>query len=334
MKRPPYLQKGDAIALVAPSFGCTTEPYLTRLGVAIERWQRKGFKVLAGPNVYREDGIISSAPPEERAKEIMDALRSNASLVLSVGGGELMNEMIPYLDFEAIAKLPPKWFMGFSDNTNLTFFLSLLCGWESIYGPCAGSFFQKKWRLSEADAFALLQGQTHFEGYPKYSITRSNPAKPLVAYRCTQEKIITPIGYEKPFEGTLMGGCLDCLEIYVGTKWDKVAEFNLAHPEGIIWYLEACDLNPAALRRAYFHLKNAGWFDNAKGFILGRPKAAMGEFLGADRINAAVDILGPLGKPMLIDVDLGHIHPSLPIRNGAKAKVGLEQGNLIIDYLE
>ncbi|MBQ9457977.1 MAG: LD-carboxypeptidase [Bacilli bacterium] len=334
MKRPPLLHRGDAIALVAPSFGCTTEPYITRLGVATERWRKKGFEVVAGPNVFREDGISASASPQERAKEIMDALQSNASLVLSVGGGELMNEMMPELDFASIAKLPPKWFMGFSDNTNLTFFLTLHCGWETIYGPCAGAFFQKQWRLCEADAFALLQGQTHFEGYPKYSITRSNPDRPLAAYRCTQPKVITPHLYEKPFEGTLMGGCLDVLILHCGTKLDRVKAFNQEHPEGIIWYLEACDLNPLALRRAYFQLRQAGWFDNAVGFILGRPKSAMEPLLGVDRFNAAIDILGPLGKPILIDVDLGHISPSMPIRNGAKARVAYENENLIIDYLE
>ena len=333
MKRPPNLQKGDTIALVAPSFGCTTEPYLTRLDVSIKKWKGKGFRIEEGPNVRREDGIIASASPKERAEEIMWALRSRAKLVLSVGGGELMSEMLPELDFSAIAKLEPKWFMGFSDNTHLTFLLTTLCGWQTIYGPCAPSFFQKSWRLCEKDAYEMLQGRRHFEGYPKYSISHRNP-RPLVSYWCTQKKVITPYQYKKPFTGTMLGGCLDILQLYCGTPYDQVARFNKEHPEGIIWYLEACDYNVAALRRGYAQLKQCGWFDNVSGFVLGRPARAMEEFLGADHIQAAIDILGPLGKPILIDCDLGHIKPSMPFLNGAKAKVAYENENIIIDYLD
>ena len=332
MIRPPYLQKGDLIYLVAPSFGCTIDPYATRLDVSIQKWKGKGFSIKEGPNVRLEEGIAASASPEARAKEIHDAFASNASLVLSVGGGELMNEMLPYIDFRKIATCEPKWFMGFSDNTNLTFMLTLHCGWMTVYGPCAPSFFQKKWRLCEQDAYELLQGRTHFEGYPKYSISGRNP-KPLVSYWCTQKKVITPVNYKKPFEGTLMGGCLDILQLYCGTEFDRVKQFQQEHPEGIIWYLEACDLNALALRRAYFQLREAGWFANATGFILGRPKSAMEDCLGADRFNAVNDILAPLGKPILMDADLGHISPSLPIINGAKAKVTYEKENIVIDYL-
>ena len=43
MKEIKYLKKGDTISLVAPSFGCTTEPYLTRLDVAISNLKDDGF---------------------------------------------------------------------------------------------------------------------------------------------------------------------------------------------------------------------------------------------------------------------------------------------------
>ena len=34
MKYPEFIKKNDKIALVAPSFGCTFEPYSTRLNAA------------------------------------------------------------------------------------------------------------------------------------------------------------------------------------------------------------------------------------------------------------------------------------------------------------
>ena len=332
MRFPPYLSKGDKIALVAPSFGCVTEPYMTRLHVAIERMEKEGFLVEEGPNVWRADGVACSASGEERTQEIMDAFESDAKLILSVGGGETMCEMLPYLDFERLCRADPKWFMGFSDNTNLTFLLATLCDTAAVYGPCAPSFFQKKWRCGEKDAFDLLRGQTHFEGYHKWALPRK-PTKPLESYRLSQPKVILPIDYEEPVEGE-GEGCLDCLINLCGTKYDRVKEVLAAHKEGVIWFLEACDLNALALRRAYFQLREAGWFKNVKAFLLGRPLSAREEILGVDRFNAAKDMLGDLGAPILCDVDLGHLAPSMPIKVGAKAKVGLEMGNLIIDYME
>lgn len=334
MRKPAFLSYGDTIALVAPSFGCTTEPYCTRLGVSIERFRRMGYHVHEGPNIWLADGVVASASPKKRAKEIMDAFHSHAKLILSVGGGETMCEILPYIDFDEIASLEPKWFMGFSDNTNLTFLLPLHSNVQAIYGPCAASFYQKRIRYSEKDALQMLHGKSHFEGYAKWSITKSDEEHPLWGYRLSQPKIITPFRYKKPMAGVLMGGCLDCLVNLCGTRYDRVKEFNAEHPEGVIWFLESCDLNVLALRRAYFELKEAGWFDNAKGFLLGRALSGREEIMGLDRFAAAKDILGDLGAPILFDVDLGHLPPSMPVRSGAHARASFENGNLIIDYLD
>lgn len=334
MRKPAYLKPGDGITLVAPSFGCVIEPYMTRLHVSIKNMEKAGFRVHEGANIWRADGVACSAPPKDRAKEIHDAFSSDAQLILSVGGGETMDEMLPEIDFDALSACEAKWYMGFSDNTNLTFLLPTLCDTMSVYGPCAGSFFQKKWRLSEKDAFDLLQGKTHFEGYPKWSISEKNVDHPLWGYRLSQPKIIVDHNYQEPFEGMLLGGCIDCLINLCGTRFDHVKEFISHHPEGIIWFLEACDLNAMAIRRAYFQLREAGWFDNVKGFLIGRALSGREEVLGVDRFRAAIDMLGGFNVPILMDVDLGHLAPSMPILTGAYARIALEKGNLIVDYLD
>jgi len=334
-KRPVFLKKGDIIDLVAPSFGCTTEPYLTRLEIAKKQFQKRGFIVRDGPNIYKEEGAAASATPKERADELMEAFKSDSSLVLSVGGGETMCEMLPFLDFSYLKTLKPKWFMGFSDNTNLTLPLLTLLGWESVYGPCASSFFQKKWRLSELDAYRMLSGERHFEGYPKWSISRRNINNPLRSFTLSQPKIIIPHNWKngESVEGVLIGGCLDCIITLMGTRFDKCVEFIKNQKQGVIWYIEACDLNVLSLRRAYFEMKEADYFLNTKAIIIGRPLLAREEIMGIDRFKAATDILGELNIPILMDIDLGHLSPSLPIRNGTLASVCYKQGNIFIDYL-
>ena len=336
MRQPKHINKGDAIYMVAPSFGVTTEPYSIRYVEALKRFKAKGYRIIEGGNVLLEEGVAASTTPEKRGKEINDAFASDASLILSVGGGETMVEMLPFVDFDAIKKGEPKWFMGFSDNTNLTLPLVLLTDTISIYGPCAPSFYQKKWRVSEEDSFRLLAGETHLEGYPKFSITRSNKLHPLWAYRLTQQKIIQSHSYEGPFSGRLIGGCLDCILGLIGTPYGNVPEYAERHKEeGIIFFFEACDLNPLSIRRGLFQLKQAGWFKYAKGFLLGRHLCRDQEWLGVNKYNAVLDILSPLGLPILMDIDLGHIPPSLPIKVGAKATVSLnDENNIVFDYDE
>ncbi len=332
LKAPTPLEKGDEIAFVAPSFGVSTEPYASRMEASLINLKKQGFTARVYPNVYKDEGVAASVSPEERGKEINEAFASKAKAIFSVGGGETMIEILPFVDFASIQKGEPKFFMGYSDNTNLTFLLNTICNMVSVYGPHGPSFYAAPFRCSEKDALRLLQGEKHFEGYPKYSISHSDPAHPLYRYRLTQEKVITPIAYEGPFRGTLLGGCLDCLLSLCGTRFDKVKEFNRVHPEGIIWFLESCDLNAVAIRRGLFQLKEAGWFDNAKGFLIGRPLHGE-EVFGTSPLDSFVDLLGDFEVPILYSVDLGHIPPSLPLLSGAYAEVALKEGNLTVDYI-
>lgn len=50
-----------------------------------------------------------------------------------------MCETMNFVDFEKIKSAAPKWYMGYSDNTNFTFLLSTICDTAAVYGPCAGT---------------------------------------------------------------------------------------------------------------------------------------------------------------------------------------------------
>ena len=73
--------------------------------------------------------------------------------------------------------------------------------------------------------------------------------------------------------------------------------------------------------RAMWQLKNAGWFRYVKGFIIGRPKAAMYEEDILDHREAFMCMIIDLNVPVIIDADIGHINPSMPIINGSLAEV-------------
>jgi len=114
----------------------------------------------------------------------------------------------------------------------------------------------------------------------------------------------------------------DCLANLVGTRFDKVREFNSRYKDdGFIWFIESCELGIMNIRRSLWQLKQAGWFENVKGFVIGRPMLFEIEDYGMDRYSAVTSVLSELGVPIVLDVDLGHLPPAMPFVNGALGKV-------------
>ena len=50
--KPKFLNDNPKIYLVAPSFGCVTEPYQTKLKASIERLKMEGADIIEGENSY------------------------------------------------------------------------------------------------------------------------------------------------------------------------------------------------------------------------------------------------------------------------------------------
>lgn len=328
---PPYLKSKAVFYFIAPSFGCTTSPYQERLTKTCEELPKKGHTILLGPNCFSAQGKCASNDAEKRAKEFMNAYQSQADVIVSVGGGEMETEILDYIDFKTIRKLPPKWFVGFSDNTHLTFTLTTLADVTTIYGPCAGNYHFKTFSYDVKDAYDMLYGKLDFEGYPFYESVPDR-TDPLADYKLDTKKVIVPFQYSAPFSGCLIGGNLDCLVQLVGTPFDQMKAYQRKHPEGLIFYFEACDLSVVGIKRALLQLKRAGWFTNVNGFLSGRPLCMDQEFLGITDQNAVTDVLKDLNVPILLNVDLGHLSPSMPMKNGVEAMVCLEQGNIKIHY--
>lgn len=336
MKFPKFLPKNGTIGFVAPSFGCNIEPYHSAFKNAQKKFKTMGYTLDLGPNCYLGEGIGISNTPEKCAAEFMDYyLSPQNDVLISCGGGELMCEILEHLDSDKLKNAQPKWFMGFSDNTNLTFLLTTCLDIASIYAPCAATYGMEPWHESLHDAFNLLKGQklcVHgYDLWEKESL--KDAAHPLLPYNPTEKKVIkTYPDNEGNFSGRLIGGCLDCLSTLVGTQFDQVKSFNEKYAnDGLIWYLEACDLNVMSIRRAIWQLDQAGWFKEAKGFLIGRPYNYDQPFLGLDQYEAVLGILRKYHVPVLMDVDLGHLPPMMPIINGSLATVEFKQNEITID---
>ena len=348
MRKPRFIKPGDTIGLVAPSFGAGMEPYITRLAAAIRAFEARGYHVRTAPSCYKSDGLGISTNPQDAAADVMEFyLDDRIDALIAVGGGELMNETISCMDFELLSRAEPKWYLGYSDNTNMIFPMATVCGVPGIYGPCAGGF-GKPWEATEKDTFALLEGTSlTVKGYDLFErpdcYEGAEDVDPLAPYLLTEPKVLKSFLPEDgklcvdtentqiTLEGTLLGGCLDVLENLSGTRFDGVKNFT-EKGEGIIWVIEACDLLPMSIRRTMWHLKQQGWFDTAKGFLIGRPLASFGqEMMGVDAYNAVTDVLAPLGVPVIMDADIGHVSPMIPLIIGSHAKVTAKGNDLTVE---
>lgn len=337
MRIPEFIREGDCLGFVAPSFGCNIEPYKSAFQNGLEKFQKMGFQVDLGPNCYAGEGIGISNTPQKCGEEINTYFsKKGVRALFSCGGGELMCEVLDYIDFEKISKEEPKWYMGFSDNTNLTFLLATLCDTAAVYGPNAPAFGMEPWHESLADAYAVLRGErTEVRNYPCWEKeSLKDEGHPLEPYHVTEPACIRSFpGQGFTVSGRLLGGCLDSLGNLVGTKYDKVSSFLSRYGrEKILWYMEACKLNVMDIRRKLWQLDGAGWFETAGGFLFGRPQCIGEELFGLDEYSAVTGILAKYNVPILMDLDIGHIPPMMPVVNGAFATVHSTGSDILLRY--
>lgn len=343
MRYPEFLKENGTIGFVAPSFGCSFEPYISCFNRVLSIFENMGYKSQLGPNCYLGDGIGISTDPKSCGQELTESYISDDNdVIISCGGGELMCETISYVDFDVIGNSTPKWYMGYSDNTNFTFLLTTLCDVASLYAPCAGTFAMDPWHESLQMTWDVLTGKTLcVNSFEKYEIlSLKDEEHPFSPYNLTETTCIKAYNFSMQtvevenleMKGRLVGGCMDCLCNLVGTRFDKVNEFVEKYKDdGIIWFLEACDLNVFSIRRAMWEMKEAGWFKYTRGFIFGRPLNG-GDMFNLDHYEAVLSTVRELSVPAILDADIGHVSPMMPMICGAVGDIKFRDGKLTIDF--
>ena len=95
----------------------------------------------------------------------------------------------------------------------------------------------------------------------------------------------------------------------------------------------ATALNPMSIRRTLWQLREAGWFEGAKGFLVGRPLCFGTESLGMNHYNAVTGALAELRVPILMDLDIGHTEQMMPLMTGCYANVMTRENSVRIEQL-
>lgn len=335
MRYPESLKKGDTIGICAPSDGIIKEEKIKKLDEAIKQLKELGYQVIESESVRKsEKGRSASA--KQRAKEFMQLLENqDVKLILFASGGDFLDEMLDYLDWEKIKEMKPKWMQGYSDITGINFLFNTILEIPSMYCQTVKDYAMRPLYRNLKDAIEIVSGneitQTSFE---KYEIKNEEVEEnPNATYNLTEKvewKNLT--GEQKIImQGRALGGCLDCIQSIFGTKYDNIKEYIKKHrEEGVIWFLECFEVGTATLTRWLWQMKNAGYFEYCKGIIFGRPLFVRNDY-DITFNEAVLETLGDLNIPIITDADIGHVSPQLAIVNGAILKITSEKGKGIVE---
>lgn len=327
---PKPLAAGDLIAITAPSSGVPPSRH-ARLDRALEALRQRGYRVLEG-TCLRAEHQQASAPAAQRAAELMRFLHDpEVAAVMPPWGGERAIELLPLLDFEALAALPPKWIVGFSDLSTLQLPLLLRAGWSSLHGPNLMEHGAAEVDATTAGVWPLLAaapGETlqqpasrAFRGAGQQVDWGVDPAAGFRLSEPTQWARLDGAAAPLTLQGRLIGGCLDTIARLAGTPYGDLPGFVRAcGSAGTLLFLENCEMAPCELLRALSSLRLHGWFDGLAGLLLGRSAgpATQGD-LGTRQV--LLDVLGDLPLPVLVDLDIGHVPPQLSLLQGGLARL-------------
>jgi muramoyltetrapeptide carboxypeptidase LdcA involved in peptidoglycan recycling len=335
MNYPKLLCRGDTIGICAPSSGVSGD-LIPRFENAIRNVQSLGYHVIETRTV-RNRYKCTSADSAVRAAEFMELYENpEVNAIIPPWGGEFLMEILPLLDFYKIRSLPPKWISGYSDISTLTFPLTLICDIATIHG----SNFMNMGGLcideSDQRVFEVMSDtqsiQKNFPYYGVYSDEFTNIQKETYSFT-KKSAWKTLSGNACHIKGRMIGGCMDVLNILVGTEYAPVERFiDRYKGDGFIWVLESCEMTAAEIYRAFWHMRENGWFRCCNGFIIGRPDGYSDtrEFTLVDALERGI---GGLNVPVIYDADIGHIPPILQIVNGAYGEVEFNDGHAVIKQI-
>lgn len=292
MRKPRALRQGDRVAVIAPASGFARAEF----DAGIEELGRLGFEAVFEPGVFDRDRGYLAGPAHGRAAAFERAWRDpSIAGIVTVRGGYGSVHLLPLLQ-DLDPTLPPKVFVGYSDNTSILTWLTLQQGTTSFHGP-------------------MLEGRLArgAEGYDRDTFLRCVSGTDPVG------DIGSPfLEALRPGEasGMLVGGTLTQLTASLGTP------FAFSPPDGAVLFLEDVSERPFRIDRMLTQLRLSG--------ILGRASALVfGEMRNCDEPggNPAVrhvveELTADFTGPVLYGLPSGHTTgPTLTLPFGVTARV-------------
>ena len=296
---PPFLKKGDKVALISPSYTTPMEN-VEKAADVLRSW---GLEPVIGPNADKIYATKFAGTAAERAADVRWAINNDEikAIVCNRGG----YGSIQLVDELALTDLAahPKWIVGFSDITTLHGMLSC-AGVMSIHGTMS-TFLASS---GGKDATSTLMRDLLMGSVPKYNV----PA---------HSQNITGKG-----TGTLVGGNICTFVPLIGSKADATAH------KDIILFIEEVGESMHNIDRLFNMLILNGSITRCKGVILGEFVSCSAD-LGYSSVEAMLrQYLEKYNIPVLCGFPAGHDNVNLPLVMGATATIDVSASGATIEF--
>ena len=236
MKIPPYLKKGDTIAITCPAGYMPLEKAKTCINT-LQQW---GYEALIGKTMGSTSKNYFSGTDEQRLNEFQAMLDApEIKAILCGRGGYGVGRIIEQLDFTQFKK-HPKWIIGFSDITVLHAHINRNFKIATLHAPMAAAFNDGGFKNKYVQSL-------------KYALEGIKANYLCKAHRRNQTGLA---------EGELIGGNLALLAHLTGTSSD-------IQTKNKILFLEDVGEQHYNVDRMMIQLKRSGKFKNLAGLIIG-----------------------------------------------------------------
>lgn len=290
--RPPYLKKGDTVAVFAASNKVTK----SELSNGIKTLKGWGLKVVEAENLYEDDGRYAGTQSQRilGLQKLID--NPNIKALFSARGGYGAAQVISFLDLERL-KSSPKWGIGYSDVTALHVALNNL-GIESIHGPMVNNMTHES---SVESLRKALFGETL-----SYSIPTND--------NCLQGEA----------EGRLVGGNLSLIYSLGGTLFDL-------NVKDAILLIEDTGESNYHVDRMLTNLKLSGKLDCVKGLVVGE-FTSMNQGGDAPLNEIILSKVKDLGIPVMYGLSVGHDKANSAVYFGRKVALKVDKEKATLSF--
>lgn len=297
--KPPILRPGATVGIVTPGSPLRADIIDAR----IRTLEEMGFRVVLGNYVYAADGFLAGTD-RERASDFMMMIEDpDVDLILPVRGGVGVAGILPYLDYNAIAR-NPKIVTGYSDITVLLNALYQITGLITFHSLLLISFTAAE---------------------PAYNFNQFFEATSVeAAVRPITNPPVMPLIGRVPgnVTGPIVGGNLRSLTDTLGTPYE-------IDTRGKILLLEETHEPINAVYRMINQLKLAGKFRDCLGIVMGECTGCEVAY-GKTYDDLITEFIVPLGKPLLTNLASGHGYYKAAIPIGAVVRLDAAAGELTV----
>lgn len=298
-KEPAFMQPGDRIALISPSYHTPMENVDTA-SMILREW---GFEPVVGANADKVYLGHYAGTAKERLADLEWALRDpSIKAILCNRGGYGTISLVNMLSEEDLRD-NPKWLIGFSDITTLHC-MATRSGVMSIHGTMCSLMAKSK----GVDMTSTLVRDILTGTIPEYEL----PANPL-----------NLLGHAT---GILVGGNLCTFSPILGTDADSTMG------QDIILFIEEVEENMSHIDRLINTLLLNGVFDRCKGVILGDFTDCDANLDFGSVEEMICSYLEDYGIPVLCGFPAGHGDVNLPLLMGAPVTLDVTESGSHLSF--